>query len=245
MKKLNLFLAAVFCSFAMISAGYTQTVDELIDNYAEAMGGADKLMKIKTVKLTGKYSGNGLDIPMVTFVKRDGKARMEMSYQGMSLIRACDQNTGWMINPFQGTKDAEKLPAEEVKDMKKRAEIEGELINYKQKGYKAEFLGKDDFEGTEVYKIRVTDKDGDMTYYFLDVSSYLILKENSKRKIGEKEIKAETLYGNYQKTDGVLFPMSIEFNEIGGDGGQKVTIDQVETNVNVDDSLFIMPAAKK
>ncbi|MBK8552460.1 MAG: hypothetical protein IPL53_15870 [Ignavibacteria bacterium] len=150
------------------------------------MGGADNLMKIKTVKLTGKYYGNGLDIPMVTFVKRDGKARMEMSYQGMSLIRACDQNNGWMINPFQGTKDAEKLPAEEVKDIRKHAEIEGELINYKQKGYKAEFLGKDDFEGTEVYKIRVTDKDGDMTYYFLDVSSYLILKENSKRKSRRK-----------------------------------------------------------
>ncbi len=244
MKKINHFLFTCFFMLVISSSGYPQSVDELIDNYAEAMGGADKLLSIQTLKLTGNYSGNGLEIPMVTIVKRDGKARMDLTYQGMNMTRACDQNTGWMINPLQGNKEADKLPAEEVKEMKKRAEIEGELINYKKKGYKAELLGKDDFEGTEVYKIRITDKDGDKTYYFMDVSTYLILKDNAKRKVGEKEILSETLYGNYQKTDGVMFPMSIEFKEVGDNQGQKVTIEKVETNVSVDDSFFKMPTSK-
>ncbi len=51
-------------------------------------------------------------------VKRDGKARTEMDYQGMKMIRACEGNTGWVVSPFQGTKDADMLPAEDVKDLK-------------------------------------------------------------------------------------------------------------------------------
>lgn len=120
MKQLNLFLLSAVLLFVMKSAGYSQSVDELIDKYAEAMGGTDKLMSIKTLKLTGSYFGNGIDIPMVTFVKRDGKARMELTYQGMNMIRACDATSGWMINPLQGNKEADKLPSEEVKEMTKK-----------------------------------------------------------------------------------------------------------------------------
>lgn len=244
MKKLNFNLIVVLFSLIIVSTGYSQTADELIVKYAEAMGGEDKLMAIKSVQYTGKFSGNGADIPMVMIAEREGKARMEMTYQGMNLIRACENNSGWMINPFQGNKEAEKLPPEEVKNMKKHSELEGELINYKQKGYKVEFLGKEDFEGSEVFKVKLTDNDGDITYYFLDATSYLILKDNSKRKIGEKEITAETLYGNYQKVDGIMFPMSIEFREVGSDQGQKVTIEKIETNVKVDESIFKMPVTK-
>lgn len=244
MKKLKQFFLAVLLLFTVILPASSQTVDELIENYSNAVGGADKLMEIKSIKFTGKFSGNGLDIPVTITVKRDDKTRMEMVYQGMSLVNACDGSTGWTVNPFSGNKDPVKLPPEDVKNLTKRAEIEGELINYKQKGYKAEFLGKDDFEGTEVYKIRIKDKDGDLTYYFLDVSNFLILKENSKRKIGEKEIKSETLYGNYQKFDGVMFPMSFEIIDGGGNQGQKVIIEKVETNVTVDDNIFKMPAVK-
>lgn len=90
----------------------------------------------------------------------------------------------------------------------------------------------------------MTDKEGDITYYFMDVSNFLILKDNAKRKVGEKEIISETMYGNYQKTDGIMFPMSIEFKDSGDNQGQRVTIEKVETNVNVDDSIFKMPTSK-
>ncbi|MEO8209346.1 MAG: hypothetical protein ABI840_02205, partial [bacterium] len=186
MKKTYLFFITAFIIFGFAQKGFSQTVDEIIEKHTAAMGGADKFMTIKTVKYSGKYSGDGVDIPMTLVVKRDGKAKMEMTYQGMNLIRASDGTSGWTINPFQGGEEAKKIPAEEFKEMKKSAEIEGELINYKDKGYKAEFLGKDDFEGSEIYKIKLTDKDGDVTYYLIDISTYLILKDSKKRKIGEK-----------------------------------------------------------
>ena len=141
------------------------------------------------------------------------------------------------------------MPAEELKEMKQQAEIEGQLVNYKTKGSKVELSGKEDMEGSEVYKIKLIDKDGDITYYYLDASpgttQYMILKEASKRKIKEKEISTETYYGGYQAVQGVMFPMSMEFKTPGSNDSQKGTMDKIEVNVPIDEAIFKMPEPKK
>lgn len=241
---MNNTLRAVFIVFSFfIFANYAsaQTADEIIEKHATAMGGADKWMTINTLRFTGKVSGGGNDLPITMMMKRDGKARTEITYQGMNLIRACDEGTGWTVSPFGSNKEAERLPSEEFKEIRKKSELEGELINYKSKGYKVEYLGMDDFEGSEVYKLKLTDKDGDKTYYYIDATSNLLLMKNSKRKVKEKEKKSRTVYGNYQNINGLMFPMSIE--NIDGDqtSGQVISIEKVEENVSLDDSNFKMP----
>ncbi|HMQ69543.1 MAG TPA: hypothetical protein PKA90_11265 [Ignavibacteria bacterium] len=232
----------LFFIFSFINSNlYSQTVDEIIDKYAEAMGGADKLLSVNSLKLSGTIQGGGSDFPFIMILKRTGKARTEIDYQGMQFINACDGNTGWIINPFQGTRDAEMLPAERVKSLRKNSEIEGELINYREKGYKAEFLEKDDFEGSEVYKIKLTDNEGDVTYYFIDIDTDLLLMSKSKRKIGEKEITTEIVYGNYRKTNDIMFPLSYQIRNNGGDGNQNISFDKVEIDISVNDDIFKIP----
>jgi outer membrane lipoprotein-sorting protein len=244
MKKLSIFLSLLLVFFA-VSGLKSQTVDEVIENHTKAIGGLDKLMALKTVKFTGKFSGGGFEVPVTYIIKRNNMMRMDITFQGNAQITAFDGTTAWQINPWAGKKDAEKLPKESEKELRNQADIEGALVNYKDKGYKAELLGKEDMEGSEVYKIKLTDKDGDVTNYYLDTQSYLILKETSKRKIKEKEINAETLYGNYQQVEGITFPMSLEIKETGSDQTQKGVMEKVELNVEVDDSYFKMPEAGK
>jgi hypothetical protein len=243
MKKICVF-SVVFFMFLFISKSYTQTVDEVIDSHVKAIGGLEKLNAIKSVKYTGKFSGGGFEVPVTYIIVRPDKVRMDITFQGNSQIQAYDGTMGWFTNPFQGKKDPEKMTKEREKEMRKQADIDGALVNYKEKGSKAELMGKEDMEGSEVYKIKLTDKDNDVTYFYLDAGSYLILKETSKRKVGEKEVNSETLYGNYQPIDGVMFAMAIEFREVGSTDGQKGTIDKIETNVVIEDSYFKMPEAK-
>lgn len=243
MKKISVF-SVVFFMFLFISNTYSQTVDEVIDSHVKAIGGLDKLNAIKSVKYTGKFSGGGFEVPVTYIIVRPDKVRMDITFQGNSQIQAYDGTMGWFTNPFQGKKDPEKMTKEREKEMRKQADIDGALVNYKDKGSKAELMGKEDMEGSEVYKIKLTDKDNDVTYFYLDAGSYLILKETSKRKVGEKEVNSETLYGNYQQIDGVMFAMAIEFREVGSTEGQKGTIDKIETNVVIEDSYFKMPEAK-
>jgi len=129
--------------------------------------------------------------------------------------------------------------------MKEQAQFEGKLVNYKEKGSTVELLGKDDLEGTEIYKIRLTDKDSAISTYYIDAKSYLVLKQDDKRKVKEKEINMETTLGDYKAEDGYIMPHSIETkSDAGMMGSQKVTIDKVEFNVPVDDSIFTMPESK-
>jgi hypothetical protein len=248
MKRIKILLTFLFTA-ALFANSYAQTVDEVIDNHIKALGGMDKLNAIKTVKLTGKFSGGGFDAPITMYIKRPNEARMTISFQGQDLIRATDGTTGWEVSPFNGKKDATKMPSEEVKEMKQQAEIEGQLVNYKDKGSKAELMGKEDMEGSEVYKIKLTDKDGDVTYYYLDAApgptQYLVLKDASKRKVKEKEISSETYYGNYQSIEGVMFPMAMEFKQPGSGDSQKGVMDKIEVNVPIDETIFKMPEATK
>ena len=243
MKKLSVFI--VFLLFTGISANLSaQTADEVINKHIDALGGLDKLSSIKTMIISGTFGGGGMEFPVTISYKRDYKIRMDISFQGNSQISAFDGTTAWQINPWQGKKDPEKMPAEGIKSMKEMADFEGQLVNYKQKELTVELMGKEDMEGSEVYKIKVTDKDNDVTYYFLDTQSYLILKQSSKRKIKEKEIEQEAFYGNYQPFGGVMMAMSMEIKTKGEDQSQKGTMKTVEINPAVDDSIFVMPEVK-
>jgi len=244
MKKLSFFI--VFLLFTGISIkSSAQTADDVINKYIDAIGGMDKISAIKSMVQTGTFGGGGMEFPVTMTYKRDNKVRMDISFQGNSQIQAFDGTTAWQINPWAGKKDPEKMPAEGVKRMKEMSDFEGALVNYKSKGYTAELMGKEDMEGTEVYKIKLTDKDNDVTYYYLDASSYLLLKESSKRKIKEKEIEQDTYYGNYQPNGGVMMAMSIEFKQKGDDQSQKGTVTKIEINPEVDDAIFTMPEPKK
>lgn len=244
MKYVKLLLVILFALSLSVNC-FSQTVDEVINKHTDAMGGLDKIMAVKTVKFTGMFSGMGADIPVTMVIKRKDKIKMDMSFQGMSMTQCYDGSMGWQVNPFSGKKDAEKMTAEETKEMKENAEIEGQLINYKEKGYKVELMGKEDMEGTDTYKIKLTDKDADVTTYFLDASSYLIIKQTSKRKFKEKEITQDIFPGNYQAVEGVMFPMSVEIKSGGGNDSQKGTWSKVELNADVDDSIFKMPEGSK
>ncbi len=240
------FILAFFILFYTVSFAYSQSVDDVIDKYIAAVGGLEKINSIKTVKITAKASGMGMDIPVIMTIMKPDRIRIDISLQGQTMIQACDGTIGWGTNPFQGTKDAEKMNEEQTKDMKEQAQFEGQLVNYKEKGSTAELLGKEDLEGTEAYKIKLTKKDSSVSTFYLDANSYLIIKELSKRKVKEKEINTSTTFGDYKSEDGYTMPHSLEVksedNAMGG--SQKITVEKVEFNVTVDESIFKMPESK-
>jgi len=245
MKPLRISAALIFF-FSIISFSASQTVDEVIDNYINAIGGMENLDSVKTLKITGKFLSGSFEIPFIQTISVPDKILTEMTMQGLTMKQACDGTTAWMINPFQGSKEPEKMTEEYTKYMKEQADFEGKLVNYKEKGYTAELLGKEDMEGSDVYKIKLTDKDGDITYYYIDASTNMLLKESSKRKIKEKEITSDVYYSDYKPVEGILIPMAMDIKSSAGQmGSQKVQVDSVEFNVSVDDSIFKMPEEKK
>ncbi len=222
------------------------TVDEVIARYLEAIGGRDKLDAVKSMKMTGKVlMHGGMEIPMTAEIKRPNKMRMDFTFQGMTGTQAYDGKNGWSIMPFAGKTDPEKMSPDQVKLMEDQADIDGPLVDYKKKGHKVELIGKEDLEGTEVYKLKVTKKGGDIEHHFLDAEYFLPIKVKGKRKIMGTEVEFETTLGDYKEVNGLLLAYSIE--QRGGDMGPGSTInfEKVEVNVDITDDRFVMPEIKK
>jgi outer membrane lipoprotein-sorting protein len=228
------------------AAAWAQTADEIIEKHLQAMGGKEKLKAVQTERISGKMvMGQGMEAPFTMEMARPNKMRIEFTIQGMTGIQAFDGKTGWAVMPFMGKTEPEAMPAEDVKRMEEQADIDGLLLDYKEKGRQVEYVGKEDLEGTPVHKLKVTQKNGDVVFVYIDAEQFLQLKQAGKTKIRGQEVESETLFGDFKPVEGLVVPHSIEQKAEGMPGGMVMTISKVEINPGVADSRFAMPEAEK
>lgn len=223
-----------------------QTADEIIQKHIQARGGLQKLKAVKSIKATGKIlpAGLGQEIPITLQQKRPHSFRLDATFQGQSLTQVYDGEAGWKIDPFQGSSEPEKMAGDELKDAIEQADLDGPLVDYKAKGHTVELVGKEDLEGSPVYKLKVSLKNGDMRYVYLDADNYLELKVTSKRKTPGGEIEVDSYPGNYKPVNGIMFPFSIE-QKVKGQTTAQITIDKYEIDAAIDDAIFKMPVKDK
>ena len=241
MNKKIIFFALTFL-FLFSYKGFSQTADEVIENYITATGGLDVITAVQSYEIKGNMKMGSMDIPFTIYLKRPMKALLEVIYQGMTMKQAYDGTIAWTINPFAGSEDPEKMDKGQTKRMQSMADMDGALVNYKEKGSTVELIGKEDFEGTEVYNIKLIDKNGDQINYYIDAESYMILKEASKTKMEEKEVKSETMFSDYRDINGIMlsFAMVVE-SDANPMGTQNIVMEEFKQNVDIDDNIFVMP----
>lgn len=237
-RALTLVLSLTFLFCVQASA---QTADELIKKNIDARGGIQKLKALKSITATGKMTQQGIEFPISVHQKRPSMVRVDVTFQGKSFVQAYNGEIGWKIDAFQGSSEPEKVAGDDLKDLEEQADLDGALVDYKEKGNTVELIGKEDMEGTPVYKLKLTLKKGDVRNIYLDAENYLDLKVTSKRKTPGGEIDIDQYLGNYKAVSGVLFPFSIEA-KVKGQMVNQITLEKIEANVAIDDSIFKMPA---
>ena len=229
------------------SSAYGQTVDEIVQRYAQRIGGMDRLAAITTITRTGTfYGGGGFEARVHNENKRPNKVRAEFAFQGMVGVNAYDGSSGWKIEPWQGKKEAESLSEDETKGIIEDAEFEDPLLDYQRKGNKVEYLGRDDVEGTDVHKLKVTlASNGDVRTYYLDADSYVPIKYEVLRIVRGAEREFEVELGDYKDVNGVLFPFAFAIGGKGSPSSQKQQYawHAIQTNVALDDRRFARPSA--
>jgi hypothetical protein len=221
-----------------------QTVDEIIAKNVQARGGLEKLRAIKTLRVTAKFSNGNLRAIYVQENKREDKVREEIIIQGMAQVQAYDGSTAWQVNPFNGRKDPELMSRDDAKPLLLDSDLEGPLADYKQKGHKAELVGHEPVEGTDCYKIKLTLKNGDIRYYFLDADSFLEIKFETQTNVRGALQYHETMLGDYEQVDGVYFPFALETAETNTDDWTRFTVQKIDPNVPLEDARFSLPVAK-
>jgi hypothetical protein len=230
------FLKTSFLAITMMAGSigtFAQTAEEIIEKHIQAIGGADNWKKINTYTMKGSVNAGGMEIP-VSITTSNGKGmRMEYDLMGMSNYMIITPTEGWMYFPAQGQTKPEPFTADQIKEMQDQLDVQGELVDYAKKGGKVEFLGKDDMEGTETYKVKFYSNTGKEKTLFFDVANYYLLRETEKVKADGKEMESTVNYSNFKKLpEGVTMPMTVE-SQMG-----PVTMSEIVINPKVDESIF-------
>lgn len=235
-------LLAVLC-FNLFSL--SQTADELVNKNIEAKGGRDKIKAVKTVRMTGKAVFPGGFVAMAGQENmRPDLLRETFSLQGMTAVQAYDGTTGWQIQPFGGKKDPQLMGEDDVRDLVIDSDIDGPLVDYQAKGNKVEYMGHDVVDGDDALRLKVTLKDGDIVYYFLDPDTYLEIRKETQEFIRGSVKENASEMGAYKPVAGVMYPYSISSGPKNDPTSwQTITIDKIEVNVPLDNADFAVPAS--
>ena len=239
----NVRAAGALCGIALFltTTVCAQTVDEIIAKNIQARGGLEKLKAVKTLRMTAKINDGGFRATVLQENQRPNKIRQEFIIQGMAQVEAYDGKTAWQVSPFEGRKDPNLLSADDTKHLVEDADIDGQLVDYRNKDHHAELIGHDSVEGTDCYKIKLSMANGDVRYYFIDADSFLELKIETERNIRGAVRYSETVLGDYEQMNGVYYPFAIDSGEKGSQFHTRLTVEKVEINVPVGDLRFSMP----
>lgn len=232
MKKVKFVLLSTLC-FMIAGAVHAQTADEIVSKYIDAIGGKEKLSKIKSVYTETASDVMGNQSTGKTYML-DGKGyKSESDFGGQKLVQCFTDKSGWVVSPFGGVTDPVQMPAEQYNHGRSQIFTGGALYDYAAKGNKIELQGK---EGNN-YKLKVTtSSNAEMTYY-IDANTYYINKSVSKTEMQGQTIPITITYSDYKKTDfGNVMPYKAEIDL--GQFTMAINTTKVEVNKDIDPAIF-------
>jgi hypothetical protein len=232
-----LFLITAICAIFT----QAQTLDLILKKHYEARGGLKNIKAVQTIQTAGKITMMGKEYPTAIYQKRSGGFRSDMAMGKVNIVQAYDGKIGWQIIPMAGTLDPIDMKAEELQSIKEQADVDGFLVDWKEKNYKLELVGKENIGEKSVYHIKVTRLDTTEHHIFLDAKTYLPVQESEKMKMMGKETEIVTSLGDYRKVGKLMMPFS---QEVGGGMPQKIQFEKIVFNEVIPDSIFIKPAAR-
>jgi outer membrane lipoprotein-sorting protein len=241
MRSGGVFAALVLSWFAPTLSA--QTVTEVLAKVFVARGGLTRIRALKSERVAGTISfGAEASGPFVVELKRPLKMHMTLSVQSQSMIRVFDGTQGWANNPFAGKMNPDPMSEEDLRNISEEADFDGPLVDYRKKGNQVELVGKDKVEDKDVWRVKLTTKNGDTRYYLFDATSYLLLKWEGKRRAEGKEFPVESYFRDYREVEGLKFSFQIDSGSSATDLTQKLVIDKIELNPQISDSEFAKPA---
>ena len=218
---------------------YSQTVDEIISKHLDAVGGKEKLTGLTSVHMEGTVEVMGTSGTTKTTILNGKGSRSESEIGGQQVVNVYTDKGGWQINQFAGMTDPQAMPDEQFKAGEDQIYVEP-FLDYAARGAKAEFVGQEKVGTVNAHKIKYTNKDGAVTNYYIDPTSFQVIQVSATSNNMGQEVEVKSTYSDFQKTDyGLVVPHSIEI-DFGGQFTVTSKLQKVDVNQPVDAAIFEM-----
>lgn len=209
------------------------TAEKVIDEYIKAIGGAEKIKNVNTIKRKYSTEMRGRKLVIEQYQKRPnsyknvtkmmGQVRQKQIYNG---------EKGYMVTP-QGQRE---MPEQMLESFKINAAM-FHLARLEELGIKAEVTGIKTVNDKEAYELKLSTSEDNVWREYISTDKYFKVAEKRTQKgRGGKEQTQTTLYHDYQKEKGVHFPGKISMDM----GPRKIDLElnSIQVNKTIEDSEF-------
>jgi outer membrane lipoprotein-sorting protein len=239
------FLRVPVVALAALTIGISvnaQTVDDIVNKHTEALGGKDKLAGMKSISIEADLDIAGNQASSTTTILYGKGSLSSVDFGGQKIISSITTDKGgWSINPLAGQATAEPLPDDQLNAGKALLYPGSPLVNYAAKGNKVELAGQEDVNGVKAYKLKVTSKEGANLTFFVDPTTYYIVKSVTKLSVNGQDVEQAVNFSDYKKTDyGFVAPYT-SARDLPNGMTINITVRKIEINKEVDPKIFDKP----
>ena len=252
----------------------------IVEKNVAARGGLQAWREVQTMSMQGRLGAGGnrratipvpvpdqkssrqalpsrpaeeVQLPFIMELKRPGKMRMELQFNGQTAIQVYDGANGWKLRPFLNRRVVEPYTTEEMKISSMQADVDGYLVDYAAKGIQIELVGMEKVENRDTYKLKLTMKNGQAVHDWIDAQTFLEAKvEGQPRRLDGVSHPVEVYYRDYRPIGGLQIPHILETKVLQAARtakgfkdppvpAEKITIEKVVVNPKLDENHFSKP----
>lgn len=218
-------------------------VDEIVESNLAARGGRERILALRSIRETGTVTESGGRVARVVRErKRPGLFRLEFSYQGTTSVFAHDGETGWQVAPLQGQFEPQAVtPEADTAGGVDQRDIEGPLVDWREKGHLVELVGRETLLGGEAFKLKVTLAGGAVRHDYVDVASRQVVRSEVTRVIRGRPVQLDNTFSDFREVDGLVFPHRIETRAKDRPEVLTIAVERVDLDPDLDDARFRLP----
>jgi photosynthetic reaction center cytochrome c subunit len=212
-------------------------VDEILDRYVQALGGAQAFQKVTSRVAKGSRIGaDGVLVPEDVYQKAPNKLLTVTSYPDIVFSTGFSGIAGWGQSSKGG---ARELPGPLLAQLKSDSEFYKE-IRTKELYSKLTLVGKSTINNSEAYVIEATPFDGKPEKLYFDAGTGLLVRRYAESETVLGKFPLQTDYEDYREVDGIKQPFLIHWSIPGRIWGRKIA--EIKQNVPLSDSQFDPPS---
>lgn len=227
----------------LVACSSPSPVDEIVASNLAARGGKEQIQALQSVRETGTVTASGGRVARVVRERtRSGLIRLEFDSQGTTSVFAHDGETGWQVAPLQGQFEPQvTTPETDATAGADQRDIEGPLVDWREKGHVVELVGREQLPTGEAFKLKIALADGTVRHDYVDIASRQVVRSDLTRIIRGRPVQMESIFSDFREAGGLVFPHRIETRAKDRPEVVTIAVDIIELDPVLDEERFRFP----
>jgi len=234
-KKLTtLTFAILMCGGLQLGASGPDTgkAEEIIAKHVRARGGLEAWAAVKTMKLSGTFTGFSIPAPFVLYRARPNKIWWDHFVGDKKVLIGGEAGNYWWINGWYNPDKAVAQSPVDANVTMQEAEFATPFFDYHARGFKVDYAGEGALEGQRGLVLKLTRNNDKEETWYLDPDTYLEFGRVSRGSDFGTELEQTTFFSDFREVAGLQIPHLIETEFLIRH--RVMEIDAIEINVAVD-----------